>query len=236
MNMLRSITVSALIILAGSLPCAVSAQEVAALSKEELAQVVSGELISLPMPGELFAALGKVSKPDWSAMLRKTPSASFTNRQQIALNLGALIADGYLAVEAKDSQQVKNIAKDIQILAKGLGVQNEILNRGNSIVEFAQNEQWDALKEELEAAQNEVIAAMVAHSDKEYVLLVMLGGWLRGTEVVSNHIALNYSPEGARVLRQPAIVDHFVQKLVQSGCLALSGRSQKTCRTFNLGW
>ncbi len=185
----------------------------APLTKEEIASVASGEVISMPMPGELFAALGKAGRPDWSAMLRKSPAGAFTSRQQIALNLGALIADGYLAVEAQDAQQVKNVSKDIKSLAKGLGVEQDLINRGNSIIDFAEKGKWDTLKEELEATQNEVVAAMRAHQDQELVIFVMLGGWLRGTEVVSGYFAAHYSEAGARVLRQPAVVEHFIQQL-----------------------
>jgi hypothetical protein len=185
----------------------------APLTKEEIALVARGEVISMPMPGELFAALSKQGKPDWSAMLRKSPAGSFTSRQQIALNLGALIADGYLAVEAQDSQQVKNVSKDIKGMAKGLGVEQDLINRGNSIIEFAQSGKWDALKEELEATQNEVVTAMIAHHDQDLVTFVTLGGWLRGTEVVSGFLATHYTESGARVLRQPAVVDHFIQQL-----------------------
>ncbi len=185
----------------------------APLTKDEIASVASGEVISMPMPGELFAALGKQGKPDWSAMLRKSPSGSFTSRQQIALNLGALIADGYLAVEAQDAQQVKNVAKDIKAMAKGLGVEQDLINRGNSIIDFAEKGKWDTLKEELEATQNEVVTAMRAHQDQELVIFVMLGGWLRGTEVVSGYFSAHYSEAGARVLRQPAVAGHFIEQL-----------------------
>jgi hypothetical protein len=199
-----------------TLSSALWAQEVAppaSLSKEEIATAAADEKISLPMPGELFAALGKQGRIDWSAMLRKMPSGTFTSRQQIALNLGALVADGYLAVEAQDKQQVKNIAKDIRALAKALSVDEGLVARGSSIVQFSEAGQWETLREELEATQNEVVAAMIAHKDRALVTLVMLGGWLRGTEIVSTYIAGHYDAESAKVLRQPAVVDHFVQEL-----------------------
>lgn len=185
------------------------------LSKEEVAEVLEDLSFSLPMPGEFFAALGKTGTLDWSKMVRSTPVGVFTTRQQIALNLGSLVADGYLAVEATDKVQVRRVAQDIKRLAKGLGVQDEIVSRGNSIVEFADAGQWDALKEELEATQNEVAASMNAHKDQQLVTLVILGGWLRGLDSVGNYIANNYSKEGAMILRQPAIVDYFVQALAK---------------------
>src|SRR5262245_2362844 len=185
----------------------------ATLTKAEIATAVNGERISMPMPSELFAALGKQGKPDWSKLARKSPPGNFSSRQQIALNLGGLVADGYLAVEAKDAAQIRTIARDIRMLAKGLNVEENLVQRGKNIVDFAEDGNWDALMETLEAVQNEVIDAMRAQKDQDLVVLVMLGGWLRGTEVVTTYVAANYTPESARVLRQPAVVDYFVKRL-----------------------
>ena len=130
----------------------------------------------------------------------------YRNRAQIALNLGGLIADGFIAVEAQDGQQVKNIGGDIIKLAKALGVSQNVLSRGNSINEFAENNEWDALHEELEATQNEVKSSMQSHSDQDLVVLVSVGGWIRGTQVVSAAVMQNFDERTARVLRQPALV------------------------------
>jgi len=135
---------------------------------------------------------------------------TYRNRAQIALNLGGLIADGFIAVEAQDSQQVKNIGTDIIKLAKALGVSENVLSRGNSINEFAENNQWDTLQEELEATQNEVKTSMQSHADQDLVILVTLGGWIRGTQVVTGAIIKNYNESAAKVLREPALV-HFMQ-------------------------
>ena len=136
---------------------------------------------------------------------------TYRNRAQIALNLGGLIADGFVAVEAKDSQQVKNIGSDIIRLAKALGVSESLLSRGNSINDFAEHNEWDTLNEELEATQNEVKSSMQSHADQDLVILVSVGGWIRGTQVVSRAIMQNYDERSAKVLRQPALV-----KLMQS--------------------
>jgi hypothetical protein len=138
---------------------------------------------------------------------------TYRNRAQIALNLGGLIADGFIAVEAQDSQQVKNIGTDIIKLAKALGVSENVLSRGNSINEFAENSEWDTLQEELEATQNEVKTSMQSHSDQDLVILVSLGGWIRGTQVVSGSVIKNYDEQSAKVLRQPAVVNFIHSKL-----------------------
>src|SRR5213079_1562535 len=189
---------------------AAGAGETGHLSAEQLAKAVRSDSISIPTPGELFAALGKTGKTNWAGQYRGPIPVTYSNRAQIALNLGGLIADGFIAVEAKDGQQVKNIGSDIIKLAKALGVSERLLGRGNSINEFADNNEWDTLQEELEATQNEMKSSMQSHADQDLVILVTLGGWIRGTQVVTGAIMKNYNAAAAKVLREPALV-HFMQ-------------------------
>src|ERR1700758_4521083 len=133
----------------------------------------------------------------------------------MALNLGTLIADGYIAVEAHDGQQVKNVGKDVLALAKKLSVSPSVLARSESISQFAENDQWDQLNEELEATQNEVKKALEENRDTDLITLVSLGGWIRGTEVVTSLVLQNYNAETAKLLRQPALVGYLRGKLDQ---------------------
>src|SRR4249920_931098 len=192
---------------------AAAAEEGQHLSSDQMAKAAKSDSMTVPTPGELFAALGKAGKINWAAQYRAPIPTTYGNRAQIALNLGGLIADGFIAVEAKDSQQVKNIGSDIIKLSKALGVSENLLRRGNSINEFAENDDWDTLQEELEATQNEVKSSMQSHSDQDLVILVSLGGWIRGTQVVSASIIKNYDERSARVLRQPAVVNFIHFKL-----------------------
>ena len=192
---------------------AASGAEAGRLPADQLAKAVRTDSISIPTPGELFAAIEKPGKTDWSGQYRGPMPITYRNRAQIALNLGGLIADGFIAIEAKDSQQVKNIGSDIIKLAKALGVSENLLKRGNSINEFAENNEWDTLQEELEATQNEVKSSMQSHNDQDLVILVSLGGWIRGTQVVSGAIARNYDEQSAKVLRQPALVKFMQSKI-----------------------
>jgi hypothetical protein len=47
---------------------------------------------------------------------------------------------------------------------------------------------------------------MQSNRDQDLVILVSLGGWIRGTQVVSGSVMKNYDETAARVLRQPALV------------------------------
>src|SRR5438876_4797707 len=193
------------------------AAETTSLPPEQLTKAIKTDSLTIPTPGELFAALEKPGKPDWAGQYRTPIPVTYRNRAQIALNLGGLVADGFIAVEAQDSQQVKNIGTDIIKLAKALGVSENVLSRGNSINEFAENSEWDALQEELEATQNEVKTSMQSHRDQDLVILVSLGGWVRGTQVVSASVLQNYDERSAKVLRQPALVNFIHTKMNEIG-------------------
>ena len=199
-----------------SAPAAVtSAPEAKPLTPEEMSGATTFDTFTVPTPGELFAALNKQCKPNWTAQARGPINTAYKDRAQAALNLGGLIADGYIAVEAQDAQQVKNLGKDILKLAASLGVARAILDRGKTITQFADDNDWNQLKEELEATQNEVRQAMDAKRDEELTMLVTLGGWVRGTQVVSNVVAKNFNENAASVLRQPALVAYLRGKLAR---------------------
>jgi len=206
------------------------AAEPAPLSQEQLAKAIRIDSLTIPTPGELFAALEKPGKPDWASQYRTPIPMTYRNRAQIALNLGGLIADGFIAVEAQDSQQVKNIGTDIIKLAKALGVSENVLSRGNSINEFAENSEWDALHEELEATQNEVKTSMQSHRDQDLVILVSLGGWIRGTQAVSASVMKNYDEQSAKVLRQPAVVN-FIHARIND--ISMDLRSEPLVKSVN---
>lgn len=193
-----------------------------ALTPEELAGAIKTDTVTIPTPGELFAALSKPGKPNWAEQYRPPIPTTYSNRAQIALNLGGLIADGFIAVEAQDSQQVKNVGSDIIKLAKALGVSENVLSRGKSINEFAENGQWDALQEELEATQNEVKTSMQSNNDQDFVILVSVGGWIRGTQVVTGSVMQEYNEASAKTLRQPALIA-YIQKKIDEMTPALRG-------------
>ena len=187
----------------------VAAPEAPPLTAQQMASADATDSFTVPSPGELFAALNKQCKPNWSLQYRGPVNTAYSDRSQVALNLGGLIADGFVAVEAMDAQQVKNLGRDILGLAKNLGISKEILTRGNSITQFADDNDWNSLKEELEETQNEVKQAMDNLHDDELITLLTIGGWIRGTEVVSDVVLTNFSGQSASILRQPYLVKYL---------------------------
>lgn len=208
MNLMRRLFLAAISFL---VPGIALAEE--SMTPEQISQAVRVESITIPMPGEFFAAIDKKGRPNWTQLVRTGAVTASASRVQIALALGTLVADGYIAVEAEDSQSVKNIGKEIINLARKLNVSQSVLGRSNSINDFATNNDWNALREELEATQNEVKLDMMDQKDTSLVTLVTLGAWLRGTEIASGLVEQAYTPDSAQLLRQPAIIDYLIQQI-----------------------
>jgi len=183
------------------------------LSPDDIVQAVRVDDISIPSPGECFAAINKYDRPAWSQLVRVPASPTTTNRALLALHLGTRVADGFIAVEAQDSQRVKNIGRDIINLAKSLGITQSILARGNSISDFAENNEWNALREELDATENEVKLAMRAQNDSDLVSLVTVGAWLRGTQAACDVVGGQYREDVSQILNQPSVVGLLISKL-----------------------
>ena len=115
-------------------------------------------------------------------------------------------------------------------LATSLGVGKEVKDRGSSISAFAEKGQWDQLKEELEATQNEVKQTMTDAKDQDLVTLVTVGGWLRALEVVSGQIAAHYTETGGKLLRQPGIVSFLNEHLDKLSDKSKDDNSVKAAR------
>ena len=164
------------------------------------------ELLTIPSPAEFFAALDKIGKPDWAAFYRDPIPTNYQTRALAAVNLGTLVTDGYVAVEAQDGQQVKNTGKDIITLARALGVGEHVLARGKSIGDFADTNDWSALKEELEATTNEVRLAMAAQRDEGLAALITAGAWLRALQVGSRAAEMSGEPKADEILSQELLV------------------------------
>ena len=178
----------------------------AQLNAKQRAAAERSPLLTRPSPAEFFAAIEKAGNPDWMSFYRDPVPTTYPTRPRTALNLGALVTDGYVAVQAQDGQRVKNTGKDIIALARALGVGEDVLMRGKSIADFADKNDWFALREELEATTNEVRRAMIQQRDEALAALITAGAWVRALDVGSRAAELSGEPATAGLLRQPALL------------------------------
>jgi hypothetical protein len=169
--------------------------------------------VVVPLPNEVFGALNKLGGVNWKEYVRNSKGSNFTERPRIALLLGTVIADGFIAVQAEDAPTVKEIGQRVLGLAKGIGVGNSITPHAKAITEAADKRNWAGVRQELDRTQNSVQQAMTEVHDEKLSHLVSLGGWLRGTEVLTSVVNKRFSPDGAELLHQPDLLDYFQQRL-----------------------
>src|SRR5213079_1392605 len=171
------------------------------------------ENVVVPLPNEIFGALNKLGSVNWREYVRTEKSTNFTERPRIALLLGAVIADGFVAVQAEDAPAVKDIGQRVLALAKGIGVGNSITPHAKAIIEAADKRNWEGVRQELDRTQNSVQQAMNEVHDEKLSQLVSLGGWLRGTEVLTSVVKQHFSNDGAELLHQPDLLTYFQTRL-----------------------
>src|SRR4029077_2808175 len=77
--------------------------------------------VVVPLPSEVFNVLDKLGAPNWQGELREPIIKNRGERTQIALMLGAVVAEGFVAVEAADKERVQQIGRDVLELARAIG-------------------------------------------------------------------------------------------------------------------
>jgi hypothetical protein len=171
--------------------------------------------IIVPVPSEIFTVLDKLGKPNWQAVQRpiKGVAQPFGDRPQQALYLGTVIAEGFIAVEATDAEEVKNIGRSVLNLSRALGVRDAVTKRANAIINAADKENWAQVRQELDGALSVVKDALAQLGDADLANLVALGGWSRGTEALCEVVNRDYKKDGADLLHQPALITSFEGKL-----------------------
>jgi hypothetical protein len=169
--------------------------------------------VVVPVPSEIFLVLDKLGSPNWKEELETGTAANTGNRAQVALLLGTVIADGFIAVQAKDPVKVKEIGQEVLSLADAINVRKAVIARSKSITEKADAKQWDAVRREFDGALQDVKGAMEELGDGDLAQLVSVGGWVRGTQVLTSVVSKNYTPDGAELLNQPQLLDYFTRRM-----------------------
>ncbi|MAS96401.1 MAG: hypothetical protein CMO55_24695 [Verrucomicrobiales bacterium] len=168
------------------------------------------EQVVVPIPAEIFAVLDKLDEPDWGSGIA-IPEDTQQNRERavLALTFGSLVGEGFIAVQAEDSDEIMQIGKKVLTMSESLGIAKAVRPHSLSIIEAAGDRDWARVRDELDSTQQTVRMEMELLRDDEISNLVSLGGWLRGTNVVTSFISESFSEDKAELLNQPGLVAHF---------------------------
>lgn len=172
-------------------------------------RLIKGVLV--PVPNEIFRVLDTFRDSNWHAILRPDISTLRPDGSpaRIALRLGLVFGEGFLAVSAKDADEMQDLGRTALRLSRALGVGNSVLRREKSVMEHVDREDWEAVRKEWSAASEDLKAAMIEIKSESLSQLVSVGGWLRGLEALSALASHPYSDSAAELLHQPEMLAYF---------------------------
>jgi hypothetical protein len=139
--------------------------------------------------------------------------SSFSNRVQLAMNFGGLIADGFLMVASRDSEGIRELGPALIRQARSLAVGEKITRRSSSLTDLAKQGRWQEFETELLSMQADVEAALIELRDEELIHLISLGGWLRGLDLVCGLVLADYTESRAAILARPEKPAYFLDRL-----------------------
>jgi hypothetical protein len=140
---------------------------------------------------------------------REMPARMSLDRADLAVELGFLIADGFLMVQSGQLKDVEKMAGDLTRYGKALGVGDRVNRHAAGLLESAKKNDVAQLKKELSATQRDVEDELVTLKDADLAHLISLGGWIRALEVSCVAVDKQFSPERARKVMRKDIAEYY---------------------------
>lgn len=178
--------------------------------------------IGLPSPYDKFLGLDQVlnlNYEDWKAVYgeiaRDVDVSKYKEETDAALALGVKIADGVMSIKARDVQGLNDCSKQIEDLAKKLGVKDEDMTRAKTVRAHANKGEWLQVFMELGFLQTDIMKALRAQGNAQRRSLIICAGWMQGLHYTSYVVKKHYSAPVSNYLREPLLVQ-AMQKDLQS--------------------
>jgi hypothetical protein len=162
-----------------------------------------------PSIKRIFDDLDKLAPLPADELVHEMPKRMPLNRADLALEIGFLIADGFLAVQSGHMQKIEPLAKELSRYGRALGAGERVNRHAASLLENARKNNVEALKKELTATQRDVETDLIHLRDVDLAHLISLGGWVRALEVGSHAVKVKYTVERAKHLYREDIADYY---------------------------
>lgn len=143
----------------------------------------------------------------------KLPERMPLDRADLAIELGFLIADGFLVVQAEQLDKVEGLAKELTRYGKALGAGDRVNRHAASLLDSAKNKDVAQLKKELSSTQHDVEEELVTLRDADLAHLISLGGWIRALQVSTVAVDKQFSAERARKVMREDIADYYTESI-----------------------
>lgn len=185
----------------------------AMLDESHSNQELGINVYTAPSISKIFAQLDHLPSIPEDYVLRKRPEKLSTDAGSLALEMGFLLADGFIAVRSGHMNDIKPIALDLSRYGKAMGVGEKMNVHSASLLENAEKGNLEKFKEILSATQNDVNAELMDLRDPDLAHLIALGGWVRALEASTAAIEARFDAEQAAVIFYPDAPEYFSEIL-----------------------
>lgn len=179
------------------------------LEDEHVREEFGVNRFTTPSIRKIFEDLRTLRPLPYEELRRGIPSDTPSDRVELAISLGFLLAEGFFSVEAEQFLDLEPIGRALLKHGEVLGAGTRMSSHTKSLIEHGALSDWTGLKEELARTQKDVEKEMVLIRDVDAANLISLGGWLRAFEIGCSASLDPYDPEKARILQRPDIVEYF---------------------------
>lgn len=164
-------------------------------------------------PSDLYAKLSESTRPQWRQHYRATVTRCLEGRQQAAMGLGAVIADLFLAAQARDSQQVRNLLQDEETIEKTLGLINSMATLRAEVLGASEQADWPRLTqgiEKLSAGQRKYLRSQ---KDEPLADLAYIGQWLRTFQTCHAVVIARNLEDQKLAIGDPGLIVEMIRRL-----------------------
>lgn len=206
------------------LVCALSVGAVSAIRAQDKAGFDPSKAeiapIGLPSPYDKFLGLDQVlslNYDDWKKVYgeiaRDVTVSKYTNDTDVSLALGMKIADGVMSIKARDVGGLNTCSRQIEELAKKLGVKDEEMSRAKVVRAHANKGEWLQVFMELGFLQTDIMKSLRAQGNAKRRSLIISAGWMQGLQYTAYVVSKHYSEPVSNYLREPLLVQAMQKDL-----------------------
>lgn len=181
----------------------------AMLDESHTNQELGINVYTAPSINKIFDQLDDLPAIPEEYVLRKRPEKLPTDAGALALEMGYLLADGFIAVRSGHMNDIKPIALDLTRYGKALGVGERMNTHSASLLEQAEKGKLEEFKKTLASTQNDVNSELIALRDPDLSHLIALGGWIRALEASAASLCDRFDSAKARVIFYPDAPEYF---------------------------
>lgn len=169
--------------------------------------------VYVPPSALVFHNLDSLSKAqvNWKTLPTFNKKSNYANKYTIALNLGTRICDAFVAIQGKDQNKFADMATTVAGLSGKLNANIE-QSLNDKMFALVKQGKWMEVRGMLDEQQT-TVKEKLNRLDKDAAILVTIGGWLEGLNVVTKSLASNYSADATSIIRNPKLVEYLIGEM-----------------------